>query len=58
MGVVTDDFHVLRARRFFARAGMRVTMLPVHRRLGALTRLRWQGREWLGVLLQPSLWWP
>jgi uncharacterized SAM-binding protein YcdF (DUF218 family) len=56
--VVSDDFHLLRARQLFRREGLEVGTWPATRegrRLTPLDRLYWVCREAFGLLFQPRV---
>jgi uncharacterized SAM-binding protein YcdF (DUF218 family) len=58
VGVVSDGFHLLRARRLFRRAGLAVATFPAPlagRGLSVFDQLHWSVREALS-LLRPSQW--
>lgn len=57
--LVSDPYHLLRARQHFWRQGVRVHTSPAllsERHLGLLERWYWTVREAFALLLHPSLW--
>lgn len=57
--VVTDRFHLLRARQLFRRHGLEVATLgSKHRAPRRTDRLYWLCREGLVLLTRPALWFP
>jgi uncharacterized SAM-binding protein YcdF (DUF218 family) len=57
--LVTDPYHLLRARQYFWRAGIRAIPSPAllsERNLSLPERCYWTVREAFAILLHPSLW--